>query len=302
MKDQSTNLRDAEEARQTQPAFLYLVNHGGTKYFFTNYDSNISIEGGSAGGFSDPQNFTSSQIDHAPAEESAELSSRPVVVMLAASDTELRKYFLTAPAKEITIAIYRVNSASLPGPIDYADLYLEFSGVCQSVSFAGYQIDATFLPAVQNQERQIPNFFFQKTCNVALFSSFCGLNKELHKLTTTCAAVSRPNKTIDIANTTVNIGSPSRTEDITAETFQGGRLRDPDGNEIAIIACEPISGGARLWLAYWPGTLTIGSSVVLYTGCLKIVRVCNDFYENKANFRGMPYIPVTNPAVNSIVT
>lgn len=302
MKDQSTNLREAEEARQTQPAFLYLVNHGGTKYFFTNYDTAIVIDNGSAGGFSDPQTFASTQIDHAPAEESAELSSRPVVLMLAANDTELRKYFLTAPAKEISLSVYRVNSALLPGPIEYADLYLEFSGICQSVSFAGYQIDATFLPLVQNQERQIPNFYFQKTCNVPLFSSFCGLNKELHKLTTTCAAINRANKTIDIANTTVSIGSPSRVEDITAETFQGGRLRDVDGNEIGIIACEPISGGTRLWLAYWPGTLAVSGTVVLYTGCLKIVRVCNDFYENKANFRGMPYIPVTNPAVNSIVT
>lgn len=302
MKEQSTNLRAAEQLRQTQPAFLYLINHGGTKYFFTNYDADIVIDNGTAGGMSDPQTFTRSQIDHAPAEESAELNSQPVVVMLAANDVELRKYFLTAPTKEISVSIYRINSALLPGPLEYEDLYLEFVGICQSVSFVGYQIDATFLSSVQNQERQIPNFYFQKTCNVPLFSAFCGLNKELHKLTTTCAAVSRANKTIDIANTTIDIGSPARTETITAETFQGGRLRDASNNEIGIVACEPISGGTRLWLAYWPGTLAVSSAVVVYTGCLKIVRVCNDFYENKANFRGMPYIPVTNPAVNSIVT
>lgn len=302
MKSQSANLKAAEQKRQTAPAFLYVFSHNATKYFFTAYDENIIVEGGSSAGLSDPQTFTKVNVDHIPPEESVELNGQPTRVMLAANDTEFRKYFLSAPSKEIQIEIYRVNSEDLPGPIEFADLYLDFKGVCISISFAGYQVDAAFISLVQQQDRQIPGYFYQKTCNVALFSSFCGLNPELHKIVTTCAAVSRTNRTVDISATTITIGSPGRLEDITEETFQGGRLKDSSGNEIGIVACEPITGGTRLWLSYWPGTLAVSSAITIYTGCSKIVRQCDSFYQNKANFRGHPFIPVTNPAVNSIIT
>jgi len=302
MKSQSTALRTAEKSRTTQPAFLYVFLHGATSYYFTSYDANVTVNDGDSAGWDNPQEFTRAQIDHDLPEESAEGNEAAAQVALAANDTELRKYFLSAPTKKIQISIYRINSSSLPGPLDFADLYLEFKGICLSVNFAGYQISAAFVSLVQQQDRQVPIYYFQKTCNVALFSSFCGLNKELHKLTTTCAAVSRTNRTVDIADTTIDIGSPSRTEDITRETFQGGKLIDPDGNEIGIVACEPISGGTRLWLSYWPGTLATSSAISVYTGCLKIARVCNDFYQNLENFRGMPFIPSTNPATNSIIT
>lgn len=303
MKEQSTALRAAEASRQIQPAWLYRITYGAETYFFTGYDKPISVAGGPGDKMDDPQTFLSVPIEHVPPRESADVNSQPTTVALAANDTLLRRYFVTAPTGSIEIEIWRVNSASLPGPIDYGDLYLDFKGVCQSVSFAGYQIEAAFLAPVQSEERTVPGYFYQKTCNHVLGNRYCGVNRENFKRVTTLDAVDRVNKTVDITVTAFNVDSPPRSHTVTNETFQGGSLIDSASNQIGIIACESVSAGVwRLWLAFWPGTLTAGATVTAYMGCLKIVRICDDTFANKPNFGGMPYIPITNPATNSILT
>lgn len=303
MKEQSANLRAAESSRQTQPAWLYRITFQGDVYFFTGYDKDITIDNGPGGLMSDPQVFTSVPIDHQPPKEAADINSQPTSVALAANDTLLRRYFVSAPTGEIGITIWRVNSATLPGPIEYADLYQDFKGICQSVAFAGYQIEASFLAPVQQEDRTVGNFFYQKTCNYKLGGVGCGVNRENFKLVTTLAAVDRISKTVTIEDETMMAGSPSASITISAETFQGGELVDAAGNRIGIVACEVLeSGERRLWLGHWPGTLTVSASVTLYMGCIKIVRVCEDTFNNKANFGGFPYIPVTNPSTNSIIT
>lgn len=302
MKEQSANYRSAEESRLTQPAWLYRIKSGASVYFYTSYDKSITVADGPALLMSDPQEFVSIPIEHQPPKESADRTTDPTIVAVAANDTLLRKYFVTAPTAEITIEIWRINSANLPGPIDYGDVFLDFKGICQSVSFAGYQIEAAFITPVQQEDKIVPAFFFQKTCNHVLGSTFCGVNKENFKLVTTIASVDRVHKTVTVANTTMNIDSPTRAITISEETFQGGQLVDSQGNRIGVIACDIIAGGTRLWLNYWPGTLVNGGAITVYLGCLKIMRVCETTFENKANFGGMPYIPITNPATNSIVT
>lgn len=300
MKEQSANLQSAEASRAIQPAFLYYVKRGATEYFLTGYDKPIIVTDGPAH-MDDPQEFAVAQIDHNPPEETTEDSTQPTVVSVAAIDPLLRSYFLFPATDEISIEIYRVNSASLPGPISFEDLYLEFKGVCESVAFKGYQIDASFLAPVRQSESIIPRYFYQKTCNHTLGNTFCGVNRELFKLTTTLTAVDRITRSIKFAATSMTVDSPTRSIDIEAETFQGGHIVDASGNKIGVIACEPVSGGTVLWLNYWPGTLTVGATITAYLGCLKIIRVCEDTFQNLENFGGMPYIPASNPATNSLV-
>lgn len=300
MKSQSSNLRSAEIKRNTQPAFVYFFEYeGGTNYYFTSFDSDIVVSGELTGKFANPQTFTSAQVSHTPFVEDSSVKSNPITVSLAASDTALRKYFLTAPSQTINVEIYRINSASLPGPITYADLYMDFKGTCIGIGFKGYLIQASFLPPILQEDRQVPAFFYQKTCNHKLYGTFCGLTQSAWTNTSTITGISRLNKTIDVADLT--IGTAART--ITAETFQGGMIVDPAGNKIGIIAGEllPASAGVRLWLNSWPGTLIVSGTVALSAGCLKVPRICDIFYGNMGNFGGTPCIPITNPALNGIV-
>ena len=301
MKDQTTNLRNAEIARKTQPGFLYYFTYeGGSDNFFTSYDLDITIQNPPLGKWADPQIFTSAQISHSPFVEDSEVKSNPISVSLAATDVALRKYFLTAPSRQIDVEIYRLNSSTLPGPINYADLYMDFKGVCVSVGFKSYMIQASFLPPVLKEDRQVPAFFYQKTCNHKLYGKYCGLTQGAWTNTSTITGVNRVNKTVDIADLTV--GTAAKT--ITKETFQGGMVVDSAGNKIGIIAGEmlPSAAGVRLWLNYWPGTMFVGGTIAVSAGCLKIVRICDRFFGNAGNFGGTPCIPITNPVLNGIIT
>lgn len=300
MKSQSSTLRTAETGRQIQPAFVYFFTYeNGGNYYFTNYDSDIVISGGPAGKFTNPQTFISAQVDHSPFVEDSNIKSTPIAVSLAASDTQLRKYFLTAPSQRIDVEIYRINSAALPGPIAFADLYMDFRGTCTGMTFKGYLVQGNFLPPILQEDRQVPAFFYQKTCNHRLYGPFCGLIQSDWTNASTITGISRINKTVDIADLT--IGTAAKT--ITAETFQGGMVIDSAGNKIGIIAGEllPASAGVRLWLNYWPGTLAVSGSIQVSAGCLKVLRICDQFFGNAGNFGGTPYIPITNPVLNGIL-
>lgn len=298
MKDFSTTLLTNEKSRQTQPAFLYHISYeDGAEYFFTDYDQPITISGGTSVGFADPQTFTPVQISHDPPVADTETKSQAVNVQLAATDVELRKYFVSAPTKQITIEIFRVNSSSLPGELQFADLYMDFSGIALSVGFAGAIITASFLPPVLQEDRQIPSRFYQKTCNNRLGDKYCTVDLTAWATTVTVAAVNRVDRTIEFTNlhfTNLFV--------ITDESFSGGKIIDSLGNKVGVLLGEANTGaGTKLWLNWWPG-FTVGDTITVYPGCLKIPRICGvGMFNNFANFGGTPCIPITNPVVNSII-
>ena len=301
MKAQSTNLRAAEQLRATQPFYLYVVLYNGVRSYYAGYDKDVIIENGPAV-WSEPQTFAASQISHKIGDESVEPSGMATSVSVPASDTELRKYFLTCPSRSLAIEIYRGNSALLPGPVDYTDLQNEMKGVGQSVGFAGYVLQAAFLPRPYQESSIVPQFKYQKLCNHRLGNRYCKVILANYATATTIAAISRVNRTVDIANTTISVDVPARVLTISSETFFGGKLVDVDGNIIGIVACEVITGGTRLWLNWWPGTLAVSGAITIYPGCMRIKRVCDETFQNLSNFGGTPYIPITNPATNSIIT
>lgn len=296
MKDQSAILQAAENSRTTLPAFLYFLSYeGGATYFWTGFDQDFTVVGSTR--FSDPQVFTSCQINHTPPVEETETRSQGVTVSLAATDTELRKYLITAPSKQIDIEIYRVNMANgFTGEVNFDDLYMEFKGTATSIAFKGYVISASFLPPVLHEDRQVPAFFYQKTCNHQLGNKFCTVDLTPWATTITVAAVNRVDKTIDFTNHTF-----ANAVTITDESFTGGKLTDASGNRVGILIGEAnVGAGTRIWLNWWPG-INVGDTIVVSPGCLKIPRACIGF-NNFANFGGTPCIPATNPVTNGVIS
>jgi hypothetical protein len=152
------------------------------------------------------------------------------------------------------------------------------------------------------EDRIVPCWNFQFTCNRMLYRSDCGVNKALYNVSTTIAALNRQSQYVDIAATAINVGSPSRSVTIANETFSGGYMVDAAGNKVGILASEvlPAAAGTRLWLNWVPATLAAAQSATFYCGCLKIKRTCHELFQNLPNFGGHPYIPTNNPAVDGI--
>lgn len=304
MKTQSTALRDNEQRQEIVPVFLYFIDYVDSQVYFTNSDQDIIVTGGTAKFGADPRTFAKAQIQHDRIDESADMTPRQVNVTLGANDPNLRAYFLSAPVKGISIEIYRANPTFLPGNIAFADILLEFKGVAQSCGFKGYTVSANFISPLLQEDRIIPRYTYQKTCNHQVYSKQCTVVKSLYATTVTVSAVDRFNKTVDVALATINVDSPSRAIAITTETFNGGLLVDAGGNSYGIMANEiGISGSlTRLWLEWYPPTIQAGDTITIYPGCLRIPRVCNSLFNNLANFGGMPYVPTANPATDSILT
>ena len=277
MQTQPANLRTAEGASETRPAYLYRLTHGGTDYFLTNYDRDIVTTGSVA------ETWTSTQIGHEMNEGNADLSSRQATVGLAILNPEFRRYFLTAPTAKATVKIYRLNSGSLPGPLDFAaNAFNEFSGTALGPSFSDATISIQFASEFAQEDRTILRFNYQPQCNHLIYGHGCFVNREIHKVETTINAVNRSNRYVDVLVTEAPNADGTGMVAVDTRTFEGGYLKETDtGNLVGIVTCSiPVAGTLRLFLQWWPVTFTTGLDVELFKGCKRTVAGCRDDFDN----------------------
>ena len=302
MKTQPSNVRTAERGQETKPCYLYYFNHQGTKVYFTSYDQPVVVNSGPGAKMTDPQTFQAVQVEHSRPEQSFELNPVRIDVAVSATDTNLRQWFLTSPAKTIDVEVWRVNSASMPGPLVYAnDLFMEFKGEVETVGFSDYIIRAGCVSKTQREDIAIPRLLYQKTCNQQLYkigTGLCGVDKSYYLLSATIQALSRTDRMVQISNTTASIGNPPRSVSITADFYEGGLLIDSSGNNISIISSTITP--TKLYLQWWPYTMTVGAAISVYPGCNRTLDICHTRFQNLPNFLGTPFIPTNNPAVDGI--
>jgi len=309
VKSQPAAFRTQERSQTPQRGFLYRFDYEGTSYYWTRWDKDLTVTGGPVSKMADPQVFASGAIAHSNTEESVDAAPSGVVVSISANDPQLTAYFLTVAPKRIDVEIWRVSSSALAaGTLAYDDdLWMVFRGVVDAVGFEGQVISARCSTLLSQEDRQVPNFYFQKTCNSLLYDQTpgaCQVNPALFNVATSAAAVNRPGGYVDISQTSISVGSPSRSVTITPETFQGGVVVDSDGNRMSVLACDvlPAAAGTRLYLAFVPRSLAASDSITVFCGCLHIKRTCHELFRNLPNFAGTPYIPITNPAIDGVTT
>lgn len=301
-KPQSTNLRAAETARNTFPIYLYVITSGTTIIYATCCDQNVTVTGGTAAGFSDPQVFNSMQIKHSQFQEDVDSKSGAISVALAADNPILKSYFVASPPNKVTIQVYRTNlpSQTVSPTVTFADIYLDFSGQCTTVTFKGFVIEGSFVPEILMEDQLLPKYFFQRECNYILGSKFCTVDLTPWTANVTVTNPNRVDRTIDVVIATIN------GKAITNETYQGGRIVDAAGNKIGIMAGKILSHigfiqTMRFYLNWWPNPQA-GDTIALTVGCLKIPRICDQFFGNIDNYGATPCIPITNPTMNGIAT
>lgn len=301
-KSQPTQLRAADRQQATRPAFLYHFNYEGTHYYFCNHDVSITVAGGPVARMADPQTFLAAQITHERPEQNLELGNRGIVITLAATDAELRKYFLTVPARSIEVSVFRVNSASMPGPLEYTeDMFLEFTGVAQSLSFDDYTISVECVSLLVQDNGEVPQVHYQKVCNNTLFNPRCTIVKENYALTTVVTALDRSHRTVRVAPTTINVDEPTRSLALNGKYFEGGYAYDAAGNRIGIVSSRVVADSfTEVTLLWWPFTMVVGESITLYPGCDGTQSTCHGTFHNLPNFRGMPSIMSRNLAYDGV--
>lgn len=278
MQTQPDNLRASERAVQTRPAYLYHLVHGGTHYYLTGFDATVVTTG------THDRSWEPAPIGHELGDGNAELSKQTATVGVSVLDAEFRRFFLTAPTHEVRVEIWRCNSAALPGPLDFDDnFFLEFSGIALSQSFSDATIAIEFGSETAQDDRPVLRFNFQPQCNHFIYGEGCHVDRELHCVTKTVGAMSRPNRYVECVVTNVPdaSGSLSPGVDVTAQSFEGGYLLEvATGNMVGIVSTQVTGDTVRLFLQWMPTTLLSGVAVKLYKGCKHTKAGCVDDFNN----------------------
>lgn len=290
-----------EAANQISPAYAYILNYQDSdeRVFLTGYERNIEMEGVPARFLAaDPQTFLAAQITHGEHGLSAEFDRRPLTVMLTTQSTALSRFFATASATRIGIAIFRLNSTKLLTGETLTwdiDAILLTSGIVGKITFGGQQISVEVAPEPHGQNQAVPRFFFSRTCNHQLGQAdTCKVNLASYTHAATIAEIDTAQRII-----TLSITPPGGN----AEYFRAGVfLHVPSGQRFGIDWSDGAgtAGKARVRLKYWTPELIPGDAVTVRAGCRHTTSDCASKFGNLANFGGFPHIPNRNPSLHGV--
>jgi hypothetical protein len=317
-KSHPETLRQAEESRTTRPAHIYLIEHLGETFHLAGHDEPIMVTGLPLAKGADPQTFTPAQIQHTSNQQTSDIGSNTMQLAIGINESpfsdQLRQMLLFNAPRQVTVTIVRVNSQSMPGPIGWGDdTFVTFKGVMTHLTFENAQMQLALVSIILNADGKCPRYFWQKTCQHALYGPSCNADPDAveNHIVTTAAVVDGRARSVDIADLTID------AEPIEPWTFQGGTLIVmSDGSDpvelarISIAATEilPASAGVRLFMSWWSPELADGVDLVLLRGCQRTMAACSTFprvgesdpSERLEHFGGQPWIPDINLTVQGI--
>lgn len=135
--------------------------------------------------------------------------------------------------------------------------------------------------------QNLPLNLYQAPCNNNLYDTSCGVNPALFSNPGTVAAGSTG-------------GTIMATMAPATGFFDLGKLTFTSG------AASGVSIGVKSWTQGSPGTfllnrpppisVAVGDTFTAYAGCNKLQSTCSAKFNNLANFRGTPYVPVPETA------
>lgn len=169
-----------------------------------------------------------------------------------------------------------------------AGVYDMFRGRVGDVTLGRKIITFTINSYLELLNQNMPVNFYQSGCNNTLFDTNCTLSPALFSSPGVVAVGSTAGSIL------ANLGQPTGYYDLGKVVFTSGQL-----NTFAL--------GVKSWVQGSPGTLTmnkpfpvtpaIGDTFTAYAGCDKQQQTCfSSKFNNGANFRGTPYVPVPETA------
>jgi Phage conserved hypothetical protein BR0599 len=125
----------------------------------------------------------------------------------------------------------------------------------------------------------MPNFYYQQSCNHTLYGSLCGLAESSFRVNALVTAINGQLITVD--------------DDGYADNFlKAGMIRIIGSNERRLI----LSNVANVLTIFMPfSNLLVGETIQLVVGCDHTFTTCKAKFSNGRNFGGFPYIPTDNP-------
>lgn len=148
-----------------------------------------------------------------------------------------------------------------------------------------YEINASVVSDVDNLKLQMPRNLYTPGCLNTLFDSACGLLNSDFAINTTIGVNSTPNRII------CELSQPQGW-------FTQGVVEFLEGANIGIKRTVRLhEAGALLLTLPLLDMPEIGEAIRVYPGCDKRLDTCTNRFNNRARFRGAPFVPVPETSV-----
>ncbi|MDC5132334.1 DUF2163 domain-containing protein [Acinetobacter baumannii] len=285
MRQASPKLIALLDANQFIMADLYTITTiQGIEYRFTNYDFDLTVGGkvfSSQGPIISREGISLSlgiEVDNLSitigTNESTKFGEVPVTQafhngVLDGARFKLERIFMDAQTPTDTSA---------------GTLVL-FEGRIVEPEFDRYEIKASVVSDVDGLKLQMPRNLYQPGCLNTLFDSACGLRSADFAVNTTIGANSTPNRIL------CDLSQPQGW-------FTQGVVEFLEGVNIGIKRTVRLhETGALLLTLPLLEMPAIGEAIRVYPGCDKRLETCTNRFNNRARFRGSPYVPVPETSV-----
>ncbi|MGU3311829.1 DUF2163 domain-containing protein [Acinetobacter sp. M5A5_2a] len=148
-----------------------------------------------------------------------------------------------------------------------------------------YVINASVVSDVDNLKLQMPRNLYTPGCLNTLFDGACGLDRANFAVNTTIAASSTPSRII------CELSQPQGW-------FTQGVVEFVEGVNIGIKRTVRLhESGALILTLPLLEMPEIGEAIRVYPGCDKRLETCTNRFNNRARFRGAPFVPVPETSV-----
>lgn len=285
MRQASPKLIALLDANQFIMADLYTITTiQGIEYRFTNYDFDLTVGGkvfSSQGPIISREGISLSlgiEVDNLSitigTKESTKFGEVPVTQafhngVLDGARFKLERIFMDAQTPTDTSA---------------GTLVL-FEGRIVEPEFDRFEIKASVVSDVDGLKLQMPRNLYQPGCLNTLFDSACGLRSADFAVNTTIGANSTPNRIL------CDLSQPQGW-------FTQGVVEFLEGVNIGIKRTVRLhETGALLLTLPLLEMPAIGEAIRVYPGCDKRLETCTNRFNNRARFRGSPYVPVPETSV-----
>lgn len=293
-----------DPGEQSKTAFLYrLTLSGYDPWLFTSHESRITY--GS-------DTYIPSHFDHSTTKEDINLDKNELTLRSLyfwhPTEVSLRNplgYFL--PFRLESPLKIEIMECQPDKNGDIADTKTVFSGSVITASFDGPTIKAKCRNIGSMFDRQIPIILIQPTCNYSLYSTACGVDSGIWKMSAGVVSYDGAHTLIIGQPDFSDLGAARPDHALFEHFFAGGKMEAGSGNTFERRSIlDSVAFGDNIQITIRHPLENTPESVFIWPGCDGRKETCQLYhvddnpdgkFDNYKRFGGFPFVPLGNPSV-----
>lgn len=256
--------------------FLYEIVYGNNTYYYTNANQDILYSN---------RLFSAIPIKHSDMENNAdEITKAKCEVNITNQCPFIVNVINQYDAFLTSLKVMRYYLAT-------GDVETEFVGTLSVMEFSVKDAKLTFVNLLYDTQRMAMRMIYQRQCPFALYGDQCRAIKDEHSTTTSASAWTR-----------LDDYHMQYTGGVLPDNLAGGMADLPNGSTVFIRGInydeKIITTSRPIYDSYFQSDDEEGF-VILYQGCNRSMKMCNEIFKNSENYGGFVKLPLDNPTTKN---